>query len=274
MSATGSPSRGSDKKVCYYELLNVEKSATPDQIRKAYLRASLKYHPDKNPGNPEAEEIFKEVSEAYAVLSDESRRERYDKFGFEAAKEMNIDPEEMFEQMFGTRDPVEAFKKIMSDPELRGPVILGTGLAATVAGVATTIHGIREKKGGSAALHAVGGLAGTLGGLTLAVGGAATWLVDAGIQGTKKGVRVAGKYVDEKIDDFKEELEKKRQADLAARRAAQSGLNYTTEIDGCKPSTGPCRVGSPCKPPTDMSSEKKSEGDHNANDRLYPNLEK
>lgn len=274
MSATGSPSKDSDKKVCYYELLNVEKTATQDQIRKAYLRASLKYHPDKNPDNPEAEEIFKEVSEAYAVLSDESRRERYDKFGFEAAKEMNIDPEEMFEQMFGTRDPVEAFKKIMSDPELRGPVILGTGLAATVAGVATTIHGIREKKGGSAALHAVGGLAGTLGGLTLAVGGAATWLVDAGIQGTKKGVRVAGKYVDEKIDDFKEELEKKKQADMAARRAAASGLNYQTENDGCKPSTGPCRARTPCRPSTDMSSEKKSEADQNAGDRLYPNLEK
>ena len=112
---------------------------------------------------------------------------------------MDIDPEELFEQMFGTRDPVEALKKIMADPDLRGPVILGTGLAATVAGVATTIHGIKNKKGGSAALTAVGGLAGTLGGLTLAVGGAATWLVDAGIQGAKKGV----KKIDEKIDELK-----------------------------------------------------------------------
>merc|ERR1712226_84538 len=158
-----------DTKICYYERLGVEKTAAPDVIRKAYLRASLKWHPDKNPDNPEAEAIFKEISEAYAVLSDETRRERYDKYGFEAAKEMDIDPEELFEQMFGTRDPVEALKKIMSDPDLRGPVILGTGLAATVAGVATTIHGIKNKKGGSAALTAVGGLAGTLGGLTLAV---------------------------------------------------------------------------------------------------------
>ena len=67
----------SDVRICYYERLGVEKTATPDVIRKAYLRASLKWHPDKNPDNPEAEAIFKEISEAYAVLSDEARRERY-----------------------------------------------------------------------------------------------------------------------------------------------------------------------------------------------------
>jgi len=188
-------------KMCYYERLGLEKDVPQENIRKAYLRASLKWHPDKNPDDPEAGAIFQEISEAYAVLSDEARRERYDKYGFEASKEMDIDPEELFEQMFGTRDPVEALKKIMSDPELRGPVILGTGLAATVAGVATTIHGIKNKKGGSAVLTAVGGLAGTLGGLTLAVGGLVTWGADAGIQATKRGFN----NIDKKIDEMKAE---------------------------------------------------------------------
>jgi len=65
----------------YYEVLGVAKTATPDEIKKAYRKLALQYHPDRNPGNKEAEEKFKEAAEAYGVLSDPDKRKRYDQFG-------------------------------------------------------------------------------------------------------------------------------------------------------------------------------------------------
>ena len=66
----------------YYEVLGVSKDASADDIKKAYRKMAMKYHPDRNPGDKEAEEKFKEVGEAYEVLSDADKRSRYDQFGF------------------------------------------------------------------------------------------------------------------------------------------------------------------------------------------------
>ena len=66
----------------YYEVLGVAKTATADEIKKAYRKKAIQYHPDRNPGDKEAEEKFKEAAEAYEVLSNADKRARYDQFGF------------------------------------------------------------------------------------------------------------------------------------------------------------------------------------------------
>ena len=65
----------------YYEVLEIYKSASAEEIKKAYRKMAIKYHPDKNPGDKEAEEKFKEAAEAYEVLSDDNKKARYDQFG-------------------------------------------------------------------------------------------------------------------------------------------------------------------------------------------------
>ena len=65
----------------YYEVLGLQKGASEDEIKKAFRKLAMKYHPDKNPGDKEAEEKFKEINEAYAVLSDPDQKSKYDRFG-------------------------------------------------------------------------------------------------------------------------------------------------------------------------------------------------
>jgi molecular chaperone DnaJ len=91
----------------YYEILGVERGISADELKKAYRKLALKYHPDKNPGNKEAEDKFKELSHAYEVLSDPEKRSRYDRFG-EAAFQGGgsggfgfHDPSEIFREVFG-----------------------------------------------------------------------------------------------------------------------------------------------------------------------------
>lgn len=67
----------------YYDVLEIQKTASPEEVKKAYRKKALQYHPDRNPGDKEAEKRFKEISEAYEVLSDETKRKTYDRYGKE-----------------------------------------------------------------------------------------------------------------------------------------------------------------------------------------------
>lgn len=71
----------------YYEVLGIERGASPDEVKKAYRKLAVKYHPDRNPDNKEAEEKFKELAEAYEVLSDPEKRQRYDRFGHQGVQD-------------------------------------------------------------------------------------------------------------------------------------------------------------------------------------------
>ena len=82
----------------YYEILNVSPDSTAEEIKKEYRKLALKYHPDKNPDNQEAESKFKEITEAYSVLSDEDKRYRYDRFGKEGQQEHHGGFGDIFEQ--------------------------------------------------------------------------------------------------------------------------------------------------------------------------------
>ncbi len=112
----------------YYEVLGVDKNATEDQIKKAYRTIAIKYHPDRNPGNKEAEEKFKEAAEAYDVLHDPQKRQQYDQFGFNgpggsgfggfSATSMNMDDIfSMFGDIFGGRAGFGGFGSQSRSPQ-------------------------------------------------------------------------------------------------------------------------------------------------------------
>lgn len=80
----------------YYKALGVDKNASDEDVKKAYRKLALKYHPDKNPGDKKAEENFKKISEAYAVLSNKEKRQQYDSFGSQEAFSRSFSQEDIF----------------------------------------------------------------------------------------------------------------------------------------------------------------------------------
>ena len=94
----------------YYKLLGVEKSASAEEIKKAYRKQAMKYHPDRNQGDKKAEEMFKKVSNAYEVLSDPQKRATYDQYGAAAFENGGMggmggggfrDASDIFREFFG-----------------------------------------------------------------------------------------------------------------------------------------------------------------------------
>ncbi|MFT4736355.1 MAG: molecular chaperone DnaJ [Cyclobacteriaceae bacterium] len=102
----------------FYEILGVERSAAADEIKKAYRKIAIKYHPDKNPGDSSAEDKFKEAAEAYEILSNNEKRQRYDRFGHQGVGGAgghgggNMNMDDIFSQfgdVFGGGSPFESF---------------------------------------------------------------------------------------------------------------------------------------------------------------------
>lgn len=94
----------------YYEILSVTRNASGDEIKRAYRKLAVQYHPDKNPGNPEAEEKFKELGAAYDILMDEQKRAAYDRYGHAAFSQGGG----MGGQAGGFHDPFDLFREVFS----------------------------------------------------------------------------------------------------------------------------------------------------------------
>src|SRR5256714_12648510 len=107
----------------YYEVLAVEKSATIEEIKKAYRKLAVKYHPDKNPGDKAAEDKFKELGEAYEVLCDAQKRALYDQYGHAAFDRRSGG----FGRGGGFHDPFEVFREVFGGASIFEDLFGGGG---------------------------------------------------------------------------------------------------------------------------------------------------
>ena len=113
----------------YYEVLGVDRNVSQSDLKKAFKRLAIKYHPDKNPGNKEAEDKFKEAAEAYEILSDPSKRTTYDQFGHQGVNSSfgqsgfrNVDINDIFNNIFGGDEIFgDIFGDIFGGGMRRGP---------------------------------------------------------------------------------------------------------------------------------------------------------
>jgi len=120
----------------YYEILEVERTATAEEIKKSYRKLALKYHPDRNPNDKAAEDNFKEIASAYEILSDEEKRSRYDQFGEEAFNRSNYrdpreaysnfqqsyhyhDLDEMMDNLRNMHNRSRASERVIANPDIR-----------------------------------------------------------------------------------------------------------------------------------------------------------
>ena len=107
----------------YYELLGVTKTVTAEELKKAYRKKAVQYHPDKNPGNKEAEEMFKKISHAYEILQDPEKRSAYDRYGHAAFEGPGAGAARGRGGMSGGggfHDPFDIFREVFGQRRARG----------------------------------------------------------------------------------------------------------------------------------------------------------
>ncbi len=104
----------------YYKILGVDRGATGEEIKQAYRKMALQYHPDRNPGDPRAEEKFKEISEAYGVLIDPAKRNRYDSGRASFAEAYRHRQEDIFRDMFRNPNAYDLFRELSKEFEKYG----------------------------------------------------------------------------------------------------------------------------------------------------------
>jgi DnaJ-class molecular chaperone len=130
----------------YYQILGVSKQATEDQIKKTYRKLALEHHPDRNPNDPQSEERFKEITEAYGVLMDPLKRKEYDRFraspftGAQGGPQFRYSQQEIFENMFRQAFGRDIFNDLNTDFKQSGfrtgPDFFGTVFFGTAGGLA------------------------------------------------------------------------------------------------------------------------------------------